>query len=154
MLLRKNLVLVVCMAFGVASGIAFADSIPVDLDKSIRGFAIAEKTLEDGVLRVAFNRSVVNQETYSTFINLGVCAPLWEDAKRGWSAAKIERVEVLNKSHGQGYAFMGGRKSCLELGHAPGNDAAKRYLADHTWVCVAGFDCRPRRPGEKTSGDE
>lgn len=146
--------LVVCIAIGPGLNNAIADTIPLELDKSIRNFAIAEKSLEQGVLRVVIARSVVNQETYSTFIKLGVCAPLWEDAKRGWRDTKIDRVEVLNKSQGQGFAFIGGRKACMELGHAKGADASKGYLADHTWVCVAGFDCRPRRPGEKTSGDE
>lgn len=146
--------LVVCVATCLGLSEAFADTIPLELDKSIKGFAIAEKSLEHGALRVVFAHPVVNQETYSTFIRLGVCAPLWDDAKRGWRDAKIDRVEVLNKSQGQGFAFIGGRKACMELGHAKGADASKGYLADHTWICVAGFDCRPRRPGEKTSGDE
>lgn len=132
---------------------ALAGPIPGPLQSSLDQFALLDSTLKDGVLRVVLNRSVVNQETYKTVITMGACATLWMD-KAGWGKAKIERIEVMNRVQGQGFAFVGGRKACADLGHAKGEEASRRYLAAHTWVCVAGFPCRERRPGEKTSGDE
>ena len=130
----------------------YADPIPAQLKKSIMGFDVQGIDLKNKTLRIVLNRPVATQDIYREVIRLGVCAPLWLDSKHGWEKAEIEKIEVMNKIQGQGFAFTGGRKSCDDLGSAKGSDE-NRYFDSHTWVCVAGFPCRPRRDGEKISGD-
>lgn len=135
--------------------LALADPIPPKLGSHIRIFQVDETTLVDGVLRVRSSRSVVTQEIYRTLVK-ATCMPLWlDDKKDGWAKARIERVEVVNQIGAQGYAFVGGRKACAALGQVSGGpDNENKFIAANTWVCVAGNPCRPRREGERTSGDE
>ena len=134
---------------------ACADNIPSELRKSVYHFDLLDATLSDGALRLVVNRPVVNQDVYKSMIRLGACHPLWAIGPKGWGRAKIDRIEVVNSIQHQGLAFVGGRKSCAELGKINDVGNTKRdYFAAHTWVCVAGAPCRERRPGEVISGDD
>lgn len=130
---------------------ACADDIPPKLVDVIKMFG-AEGSLSNGVLRVRYKKQVVTQEIFRTFV-MSSCYPLWPVGKKdGWSKARIERIEVVNQIGAQGFAIVGGRKVCADLGAISG-DPSIAYIVDHAWVCVAGNPCRPRRPGESTSGD-
>ncbi|AXE93980.1 hypothetical protein [Paraburkholderia terricola] len=133
---------------------ANAAELPAGLQKSLKPFAIVSATIDDGVLKINIRKPVVKREdVYQFVVKMGVCYPLWIDAQKGWGSASITSIEVRNDIGAQGYSFQGGRKECGELGKSANMDAEKKYIEAHTWVCVAGNPCRPRRPGEVTSGD-
>ncbi|WGS42144.1 hypothetical protein LFL97_00955 [Burkholderia sp. JSH-S8] len=134
---------------------AQAGQLPADLQKSLKSFSIASAAIDGGVLKVNVKRPTVTRDIYSSIISMGACLPLWNNARTGWGAASIKSIEVRNAIGAQGFAFRGGRKECDELGKVSGGDSAmKQYIDARTWVCVAGNECRPRRPGEVTAGDE
>ena len=132
---------------------AMAESIPPELVKHLKPFKIEEVNLKGNVLRIRVSSSVVNQDTFRAIASAS-CAPLWMNGKKdGWDKAQIDRVEVINQIGAQGFAFIGGRKSCADLANVTG-DNEHTFIASRTWVCVAGNPCRPRRDGEKISGDD
>lgn len=134
---------------------AHAGALPADLQKSLKPYSIKEATLDAGVLRITMDRPTVTRDMFYNIVSIGTCAPLWSDKRKAWGGANIDRVEVRNAIKAQGFAFTGGRKECGELGSVAGGDAAaKRYVEARTLVCVAGMECRPRRPGEVTAGDQ
>lgn len=134
--------------------VALADEIPKPLKDHLRILQIAETSLSGGVLRSRFTRPIVTQEIFRSYVR-GICTPLWLDRKKdGWRGAKIERIEAVNQIAAQGYALPNTKKACAELGSMPGGmDKENAYINKSAWVCVAGNPCRPRRPGESTSGD-
>lgn len=98
---------------------------------------------------------VIKFSAFESFITNGVCLPLLLDAKAGWGAAKITRVEVRNRGGLQGYSVDNARKVCGDIGAIAGGAVnVEKYLLPIALVCVSGNECRPRRPGEVTSGDE
>lgn len=142
----------VFFALLMCSQFSISDEIPPELVKHLKPFRIDESSLGNGVLRVRINASVINQDTLKALARAS-CYPLWFAGKKdGWAKARIDRVEVINQIGAQGFAFVGGRKSCSEWGNLNGGNE-NAYIASHTWVCVAGNPCRPRRDGEITSGD-
>lgn len=135
------------------SHLSSADTIPLSLSNAIKGYQTQSIKLERGVLYAQFKRPVVTQTMFRSFV-LSICTPLILSAKKdGWGGAMIERIETKNQIGAQGFAFVGGRKSCIDLGRIPGN-ATNNFIASKTWVCVAGNECRPRRQGEIIAGDE
>ena len=135
-----------------ASATSIADDMPSELAKQIKVFKTEDSSLSNGVLRIRVTTLVVNQATFRAIARAS-CWPLWMGGKKdGWAKARIDRVEVINLIGAQGFAFVGGRKSCAEWGNVTGENE-NAYIASRTWVCVAGA-CRPRRDGEITSGDE
>ncbi|TCW81025.1 hypothetical protein C5O80_22855 [Burkholderia sp. SRS-46] len=134
---------------------AQAGQLPADLQKSLTSFSITSAAIDGGALKINVKRPVVTRHIYSSIVSMGVCLPLWNNARTGWGAASITSIEVRNEIGAQGFAFRGGRKECDGLGKISGGDSAmKQYIDARTWVCVAGNECRPRRPGELTAGDE
>lgn len=149
--MRSVFLLGTCIA--MVSG-ALADEIPKELVQTIKVYQISESTLADGILRVRYNKPVINREIFRTFIQAS-CTPVWLGGKKdGWDKARIERVEVVNQIGAQGFAFVGGRKACDGLGKISGGAVNEdAFIAKSSWVCVAGNPCRPRRDGEVTGGD-
>lgn len=133
---------------------AFADAIPKGIADQIRVLKIDRSTLHEGVLRVVYRLDVVSVDVYRHFVQAH-CMPLWlASGKDGWDGANIKRVEAMNSIEAQGFAFVGGRTACDELGKVSGGpEAEHRFIASRTLVCVAGEPCRKGRPGELTSGD-
>lgn len=134
--------------------ISVAETLPAPLEKSLRGFDLNMMELDKGVLRLAYRRPAVKFEQFAGLVENGACMPLLMDPKGGWGRAQIQRIEVKSSAGTQGYAINGARQVCADIGGIAGGAAKVReYLVKVAEVCVAG-ECRPRRPGEKTSGDE
>ena len=134
---------------------AHGEPLPASLQRSLAPYSIKSAAIESGALKITVNRPTVTRDIYSSIVSMGACSPLWSDARKGWGASTITSVEVRNAIGAQGFAFRGGRKECAELGQVSGGGAeVRKYVDAHTWVCVAGMECRPRRPGEVTAGDE
>lgn len=146
--MRRSLLLLVAI---LASASASADVIPKSITDQLRSLQIEQAELSDGALRVRFKKSVVNKDAYFTLVR-STCMPIClAEKKDGWGSANIERVEAINQVGAQGFAFVGGRRSCAELGKVVGDDS--KFIDSKTFVCVARNPCRERRPGELTSGD-
>lgn len=127
--------------------------LPVPLQKSLKPLAIASAVVDGSVLKINTRKPVVTRDTFRFIVKMGVCYPIWNDARNGWGSTAITRVEVRNDIGVQGFAFNGGRKECAELGKSENSDAEDKYVDAHTLVCIAGNPCRPRRPGEVIAGD-
>jgi hypothetical protein len=148
--MRPTIIAALWVAFNAQAG-----ELPPALQKSLKPYSISSAAIERGALRIAMNRPTVTRAMYSSVVLMGACSPLWNDARKAWGSASISRVEVRNAAGAQGFAFQGGRKECVELGQVSGGDAeVRKYVDARTWVCVAGAECRPRRPGEVIAGDE
>ncbi|MFM0302924.1 hypothetical protein PQQ99_22680 [Paraburkholderia sediminicola] len=146
---RPTIIAALCCALN-----AHADQLPASLQKSLKPYSISDASIEGGALKVTMKRPTVTHTMFYNIVSRGACSPLWDNGK-AWGAASITRVEVRNATGAQGFAFRGGRKECAELGNVSGGDAeAHKYVDARTWVCVAGMECRPRRPGEVIAGDE
>lgn len=142
-------------ALALYAAIAKGSTLPQDLQKSLKPYAIKDASLQTGVLKVVMDRPVVTWTMYYNIVTWAACAPLWESKAKAWGGGDIKRIEVRNGTAAQGFAFVGGRKECAELGSMKGGEAAaKTYIEAKTLVCVAGNDCRQRRPGEVTAGDQ
>ncbi|HDR9359257.1 TPA: hypothetical protein QDB44_005183 [Burkholderia vietnamiensis] len=147
---RPAIVAALCCAFN-----AHAGELPPALQKSLKPYSISSAAIERGALRITMGRPTVTREMYSNIVLIGACSPLWGDGRKAWGSATVNSIEVRNANGAQGYSFRGGRKECAELGGVSGGDAeVRKYVDAHTWVCVAGAECRPRRPGEVIAGDE
>ncbi|HDR9061254.1 TPA: hypothetical protein QDB03_002873 [Burkholderia vietnamiensis] len=147
---RPTIFAALCCVFNVQAG-----ELPAGLQKSLKAFSTVSVTMEDGALKINMRKPVVSRrDVYRLIVKMGACYPLWNDPKNGWGSASIARIEVKNDIGAQGFAFNGGRKECAALGKSENTDAEDRYIDAHTWVCVAGNACRPRRPGEQVAGDE
>ena len=134
---------------------AHAEPLPASLQRSLAPYSIKSAVIDGGALKISVNRPTVTRDIYWSIVSMGACSPIWSDARKGWGATKITSVEVRNAIGAQGFAFRGGRKECVEMGNVSGGGAeARKYVEARTWVCVAGMECRPRRPGEVTAGDE
>jgi hypothetical protein len=148
--MRPTIIAALCCAFN-----AHAGELPPALQKSLKPYSISSAEIEHGALRITMNRPTVTRAMYSSVVLMGACSPLWSDARKAWGSVTISSIEVRNAAGAQGFAFQGGRKECDELGQVSGGDAeVRKYVDARTWVCVAGAECRPRRPGEVIAGDE
>ena len=134
---------------------AIAEPIPAPLARSIAAGGQVQATMQNGVLRAVLARPGVSFDAFESFITGKVCAPYLLDARAGWGGARISRVELRDESQVQGYAVQDPRQVCDAIGSIEGGAVnVKKYLAPIAWVCVAGNECRPRRQGERYSGDE
>ena len=142
--------------FTLFATVAYADKIPPKVAETIKAFKINQSTLNEGVLRVRYTMPIVRFENYAFFVR-GICQTLWMGSLNkidGWAGANITRIETVNDISAQGYAFIDARNSCGTLGKVSGgSENENNFIAAKTWICVAGNPCRPRRDGEKTSGD-
>ena len=140
----------------IVSQPVFADQIPSAVQKSLAPFQPVESSLIDGVLRLRLKAPVVRTEVFRN-TTLAVYRPLTMSVsgdKSGWGKATIDRIEVINQIGAQGFAFVGGKKSCGQLEQFSSAESNAGTFAKNTWVCVAGNPCRARQDGEVTSGDE
>lgn len=134
------------------STFCWGDSIPPKLVELIKVYQTEGYGLSEGVLKVKLKKPIISNDTYRGFIT-GACTPLLLSKKGdGWGNARINRIEIVNEAGGQGFAFPDARKSCVEYGDINGYEE-NAFFTKKTWVCVAGNPCRPRREGEKISGD-
>lgn len=130
---------------------ASAAELPADLQKQFKPFQIVKAESSGSVVRLTMNRPVVHKDMYESLLR-GYCYPVWDGAPKPWGGQRFTRFEVVNDIGAQGFAFNGGAAECKARGKlAP--ERVPAYMAEKTWVCVAGNPCRPRRPGEITSGD-
>lgn len=142
-------------AFLAVSFSSLADPLPEPLARSLAPLDATEARLDAGTLSARLNKPVVTFTAFESFVTNNVCSPLFLDAKAGWGRSKIARVELRNQVGAQGYAVNNARQVCRDIGDIAGGAAnVKKYLQPIALVCVAGNECRPRRAGERTSGDE
>ena len=135
----------------LAADSVYAPGVPADLVKTLKSMGPLSVTVTDDVVRVVSNRSFVKTPMLSGF-HFAYCYPVLEGKTKAWGGKDFKRIEIMNSSQSHGLAFVGGKKECLESGLF--SDKKDAYIKSHTWVCVAGNSCRPRREGEVLAMDE
>lgn len=130
---------------------ASAADLPPDLQKQFKPFQVVKAESTGTVVRLTMNRPVVHKDMYESLVR-GYCYPIWDGAKKPWGGQRLTRFEVVNDIGAQGFAFNGGAAECKERGKLP-SERVPAYMAEKTWVCVAGNPCRARRPGESIAGE-
>ena len=143
---KSSLIATILFAFSCA---AMAQSaLPASVQKQFKPLQVQSLSMNKGVLKAVFKKDVVKYPVFSLAVR-SVCSTYWSGAKDVATFRPV-RLEVLNSAATQGFALAKVATECATLGTS--RDSAA-HLKTKAWVCVAG-NCRERRPGEKTSGDE
>ncbi|MBP2846322.1 MULTISPECIES: hypothetical protein [Dickeya] len=121
-----------CALLLLASFCASAQSINHSvLQKSLKPWHPIIFSENGGVIRLTMNEDRVSNEIYESVILMGVCTPLWFEAKKTAYLNKIKEIHVLNRNSRSGFIFESPKSSCEEVGKAKG-DGGKIVIAAHT----------------------
>ena len=138
----KRLLALLC---GAASTLALAapefSNVPAPLQKSLAHHGLKTAQLDNSVLRLRMDKPEVTELVYATFIYHGFCAEQWRSPER-FAGLTLTRVELLNTSGTQGYAFNVRGNVCEQMGQMGKN--FRSFIAQRTVSCDAGT-C-PARP--------
>lgn len=133
------------LLIGAASTLAFADvafkNVPAPLQKSLVHHGLKSAQLDQGVLRLQMDKPEITELVYATFIYHGICAEQWRSPER-FAGVPLNRVELLNTTGAQGYAFDARGDVCVQMGQLGKN--FRSFIQQHTVACEAGA-C-PQRP--------
>jgi len=133
------------LLIGAACTLAFADTeyknVPEHLQKSLRGNTLKSAQLDKGVLRMQMDKPEVTELVYSTFVFHNICAEQWHNPQQ-FAKLALARVELLNASGNQGFAFDARGDVCEQMGQLGKN--FRTFIAQYTVKCEAGT-C-PQRP--------
>lgn len=141
--ITKNLL---ALLLGAACALAAAGetqfkNVPAQLQKSLRGNALKSASLDNGVLRLQMDKPEVSELVYGTFVFHNVCAEQWHHPEQ-FAQWALARVELLNATGTQGYAFDARGDVCEQMGRLGKN--FRTFIAQRTVKCDAGT-C-PRQP--------
>lgn len=137
--MKLKLLLSMTLLGGLVHSAPVYKNVPNELHKAIEIFAVERAELKDGALRVVYQKSLVTEMMYSSFLQ-GMCNEWWL-RPAALSKLKLSKIEVLNAIGAQGFAYEGGLSTCTELGNLKGDTAA--FIAARTVRCEAGV-CRKR----------
>ena len=133
------------LLIGAASTLAIAapefKNVPAPLQKSLGHHGLKTAQLDNGVLRLQMDKPEITELVYSTFIYHGICAEQWRSPER-FTGVNLTRVELLNTSATQGFAFDLRSDVCVQMGQMGKN--YRTLIGQHTAKCEAGT-C-PQRP--------
>lgn len=127
------------LLIGAACTLAFADTefknVPQPLQKALRGNALKTAQLDNGVLRLQMDKPVVTELVYSTFIFHNICAEQWHNPEQ-FAKWALTRVELLNASAAQGFAFDARGDVCVQMGQL--GKSFGPFIGQRTVQCNAG----------------
>jgi hypothetical protein len=109
--------------------------------KALRGNALKSVQLDNGVMRLQMDKPVVTELVYSTFIFHNICAEQWHNPEQ-FAKLALTRVELLNATGAQGFAFDARGDVCVQMGQLGKN--FRTFIGQRTVQCEAGT-C-PKRP--------
>lgn len=132
----KNL-LATAWAFVAMGAVAGVDlkNIPEALQKPLAMHSVKSASMDGGVLRVALDKPVLTELTYSTFIYHGICAEQWRNPAK-FAKAGVTRVEVLDAAGAAGFAFDGDAATCADMGQL--GKSFGTFIGQRTSKCEAG----------------
>ena len=138
-----NLLLALLLSAVCTLAVAETDlnHLPAPLNKSLRGNAIKSAQLDNGVLRLQMDKPAVSELVYSTFVFHNICAEQWHHPDQ-FAKLALAKVELLNASGQQGYAFDARGDVCVQMGQLGKKFGA--FIAQRTVPCEAGV-C-PKHP--------
>lgn len=127
------------LLLGAASTLACAGvefkNVPEPMHKPLSNHGLKTAQLDKGVLRLQLNKPVVSELVYAGFIYNGICAEQWRNPER-FATLALTRVELLDASANQGFAFDARGNICEEMGHMGQN--YKTLIGTRTVACNAG----------------
>ncbi len=139
--MKKLLALLVSAACTLAVAETALKHMPAPLQNSLRGNALKSAQLDNGVLRLQMDKPEVSELVYSTFIFHNICAEQWHRPEE-FAKLALTKVELLNASGNQGYAFDARGDVCAQMGQLGKKFGA--FIAQRTVQCEAGV-C-PKHP--------
>jgi hypothetical protein len=77
------------------------------------------------------NEDRVTTQIYESVIEMGVCPPLWFEAKKTGYLKNTKEIHVLNRHSYSGFVFEDPKSTCNAVGKAKGDDG-RRVIAFHT----------------------
>lgn len=101
------------------------------LQKSLKDWGPISISEKQGVITVTLNEDRVTSQIYEAVIEMGVCPPLWFDAKKTSYLKNTKEIHVLNRHSYAGFVFEDPKSTCEAVGKAKGDDG-KRVIAFHT----------------------
>lgn len=141
------------MAASSPSAHAQGKPLPPAVEKLFRGFDKTSVTEEPGkVVLLVMKRPVATYAMASSAYTL-MCSDVYNNEKKAWGGRDFTRLEVRNNIQAQGFSFPASKADCMAMADM-NMEQQKAHEKKVAWVCVAGNECRPRRPGEVTSGDQ
>lgn len=139
--MKKWLALLICAASTLAfAGVEFKN-VPETWHKSLSNHSLKTAQLDKGVLRLQMNKPAVTELVYSGFIYNGICAEQWRNPER-FATLALTRVELLDNSGAQGFAFDARGNICEEMGQMGKN--YKTMIGERSVACNAGVCPAPR----------
>lgn len=114
-------------------------NIPKDMEKPLLGNALSKAQInQPGVLRLTMDKPTISELEYTNFVFQGFCAEQWRNPER-FAAWSITKVELLNSSEQDGFAFDSTGDICAELGHSgQSGQSYREKIAQRTTNCTAG----------------
>ena len=140
--MKKWLALLICAASTLAfAGVEFKN-VPESMHKPLSNHKLKTAELDKaGVLRLQMDKPVLSELVYSNFIVHGICAEQWRNPERFASLA-LTRVELLDASAAEGFAFDARGDICEQMGRTSQN--IKTLVDQRSVVCHAGVCPGPR----------
>ncbi len=115
-------------------------NVPAPLQKSLAHHGLKTAQLDNSVLRLRMDKPEITELVYATFIYHGFCAEQWRSPER-FAGLTLTRVELLNTSGTQGYAFNVRGNVCEQMGQMGKN--YRSLITEHTVKCEGGSCPRP-----------
>lgn len=110
-------------------------NVPPLLHKSLKSGGVTTAQFEGGVLRAQVNKPELSEAVYDTFIFHNICARQWHEPQQ-FAGLGLNRVELLNATGTQGFAFDARGEVCAEMGKLGKN--FRSFIAQYTVACTAG----------------
>ncbi|MDD2712122.1 MAG: hypothetical protein PHU77_04310 [Simplicispira sp.] len=139
--MKRLLVLLIGAASALACTAMEFKNVPAPMHKPLSNHGLKAAQLDNGVLRLQMDKPVVTELMYSSFIFNGICAEQWRNPER-FATLALTRVELLDASAGQGFAFDARGDVCVQMGEMGKN--FKAFIAERTVACTGGV-C-PQKP--------
>lgn len=110
-------------------------NVPEGLHKPLLGNGLKSAQMHQGVLRLQVDKPQLSELVYSSFIFHSICAGQWRNPQQ-FASYGLARVEMLNASGAEGYAFDARGEVCAQMGRMGQN--YRQLIAQHTTPCQAG----------------
>ena len=133
--MKKLLALLISAACTLAMANTEFKNIPAPMQKALRGNALKTVHLDNGVMRLQMDKPVVTELVYSTFVFHNICAEQWHNPEQ-FAKLALTRVELLNATGAQGFAFDARGDVCVQMGQLGKN--FRTFIGQRTVPCEAG----------------
>ncbi|SDM48044.1 hypothetical protein SAMN05428957_106181 [Oryzisolibacter propanilivorax] len=129
------LLLAACAPLALAQQPPTFTDVPPSLQKALQGHGLRSAQLDGGTLRLVSGKPQVSELAFASFVFHGICAHQWRQPAE-FARWQLARVQLLDASGQQGYAFDARGDVCQRLGERAQNYHA--LIQRHTQACAAG----------------